>query len=51
MGEHRTFDNNVFGCGKFQYCNCIIIITFVQSLIPNCWFENVFLTNFGIEVS
>jgi hypothetical protein len=30
--------------------NSIIITNFVQTLIPNCWFEIVFPTYFGIEI-
>jgi hypothetical protein len=48
--EH-TFDNKTFGCGKVYYSNSIIITNFVQTLIPSCWFENRFPTDFGIEIS
>jgi hypothetical protein len=51
MWEDRTFDNKIFGCGKLHYCNSIVITIFVQTLIPNCWFENVFHTGFGTEIS
>jgi hypothetical protein len=51
MWEHRTFDNMGFGYGRVYYSNSIIITSFVQTLIPNCWFENVFPTYFGIEIS
>jgi hypothetical protein len=51
MLEHCTFSSQIFGCGKVYYSNSIIIINFVQILIPNCWFENVFSTYFGIEIS
>jgi hypothetical protein len=44
MLEHCTFDTQIFGCGKVYYSNSIIITNFVQTLIPNCWFENVFPT-------
>jgi hypothetical protein len=49
--EDRTFDNKIFGCGKVYYSNSSIIINLVQTLIPNCWFENVFPTDFGIEIT
>jgi hypothetical protein len=51
MREHRTFDSAIFGRGKVYYSNSIIIINLAQTLIPNCWSENVFLTDFGIEIS
>jgi hypothetical protein len=51
MWEHCTFDNKIFICGKVYYSNSIIITTFVSTLIPNCWFENVFPSYFGIEIS
>jgi hypothetical protein len=51
MREHRIFDNKIFGCGKTYYSNSIIITTFMQTLIPNCWFENVFPTYCGIKIS
>jgi hypothetical protein len=51
MWERRTFDNKIFGCGKVYYSNSIIITNFMQTLIPNFWFENVFPTDFGIEIS
>jgi hypothetical protein len=49
--EHRTFVNEIFGRGKVYYSNSIIITNLVQTLIPNCWFENIFPTDFGIEIS
>jgi hypothetical protein len=49
--EHHTFENKIFGYGKVYYSNSIIITNFVQTLIPSCWFENVFPTDFGIEIS
>jgi hypothetical protein len=45
MWEPCTFDS------KVHYSNSIIIINFVQTLIPNCWFENVFQTYFATEIS
>jgi hypothetical protein len=51
MWEHCTFDNQILGCGKVYYPNSIIITNFVQTLVPNCSFETVFLTYFGIEIS
>jgi hypothetical protein len=51
MWEHSTFDSKILGCGKVYYSNSIIITNFMQTLIPNCWFENVFPTYFGIEIS
>jgi hypothetical protein len=50
MWEHCTFDSKIFWCGKVYYSNSIIITNFVQILIPNHLFENVFPTNFGIEM-
>jgi hypothetical protein len=47
--EHRTFVSKIFGCGKVYYS--ITITNFVQTIIPNCWFENFFPTDFGIEIS
>jgi hypothetical protein len=47
--EHRTFDSQIFGCGKMYYY--IIITNFVQTLILNCWFKNVFPTYFVTEIS
>jgi hypothetical protein len=41
--EQRTFDSKIFGCGKVYYSNSITVTNFVQTLIPNCWFENAFL--------
>jgi hypothetical protein len=35
---------------KFYYSDSIIISNFVETLIPNCWFENVFPTYIGIEI-
>jgi hypothetical protein len=51
MWEHCTFDSQIFGSGKVYYSNTIIIIDFVQTLIPHCWFENVFPTYFAIKMS
>jgi hypothetical protein len=51
MWEHRTFDNKIFGYGRVYYSNSIIITNFMQTLILNRWFENVFPTYFGIEIS
>jgi hypothetical protein len=51
MCEHSTVDSQIFGCGKVYYSNFIIINNFVQALILNCWFENVFSTYFGTEIS
>jgi hypothetical protein len=51
MREYRTFDNKIFGCGKVYYSNSILITNFVQTLIFNCWFENVFPTDFVVEIS
>jgi hypothetical protein len=51
MWERRTFDNKIIACGKVYYSNFIIITNFVQTLIHNFWFENVFPTYFGIEIS
>jgi hypothetical protein len=52
MWERRNFDNTIFGCGEIYYSNSIIIIIdFVQTLIPNRWFEKVFSTYFSIEIS
>jgi hypothetical protein len=36
----------MFGDGKVCYSNSIIVLNFVQILIPNCWLENMFLANF-----
>jgi hypothetical protein len=47
----RRFDFKIFGCGKVYYSNSIIMTNFVRTLIPNCWLENVFCTNFDIENS
>jgi hypothetical protein len=41
----------VFGRGTVYYSNSIIITNFVQILIPNRWFENVFPTYFVTEIS
>jgi hypothetical protein len=49
--EHCTFDSQVFGFGKVYCANSIIITNFLQTLIPNCWFEKVFSKYFGIEIS
>jgi hypothetical protein len=51
MWEHRNFDNKIFRCGKVYYSSSVIITNFVQTLIPNCWFENVVPTYFGIEIA
>jgi hypothetical protein len=29
MWEHRTFDSEIFGCGKVDYSNSIVITNFV----------------------
>jgi hypothetical protein len=47
--ELCTFDSQIFGCVKFYYYNSIIITNFVQTLIPSCWFENIFPAYFEIE--
>jgi uncharacterized integral membrane protein len=31
----------MFDCYKVYYCNYVISTNFVQTLIPNYWFENV----------
>jgi hypothetical protein len=51
MWGHFIFDSQIFGCGKIYYSNSIIITNFVQILTPNCLFENVIPTYFGIEIS
>jgi hypothetical protein len=51
MWEHCTFDSKTFRCGKVYYSNSISITNLMQTLIPNRWFENVFPTYFGIEIS
>jgi hypothetical protein len=51
MWDHRTFGNEIFGRGKLYYYNSIIINNLVQNFIPECWFEKVFPTDFGIEIS
>jgi hypothetical protein len=51
MSEHYNFDNKTSGYDKIYYSNSIIITNLVQTLIPNRWFENVFPTYFGIEIS
>jgi hypothetical protein len=51
MWEHRTFDSDVFRCGKVYYLNSIIITNLVQTFIPNCLFKNVLPAYFGIEIS
>jgi hypothetical protein len=51
MWEHGTFDNQIFGYGEVYYSSSIIIIYFVQTLIPNCRFENVLSAYFGIKIS
>jgi hypothetical protein len=33
-----------------QFYHYIIIINFMQILIPNCWFENVLPAYFGTEI-
>jgi hypothetical protein len=43
MWEHCTFGNQIFGCGKVYYSNSIILTNFMQTLIPNRLFENVYL--------
>jgi hypothetical protein len=50
MWEYCTFENKIFGCGEVYYSNSIIITNIVQSLIPKCWLENVFPTDFGVEM-
>jgi hypothetical protein len=45
--ELCTFDNQIFGCGKIYYSKSIIISNIVQTLISNCWLENIFPTYFG----
>jgi hypothetical protein len=51
MWEHCTLDNYNFECSKVYYSNSIIITNVVQTLVPNCWFENAFSSLFGIEFS
>jgi hypothetical protein len=43
MWEHSSNDSHIFGHGKVYYCNSIIFTTFVQTVIQNCWDENIFL--------
>jgi hypothetical protein len=33
MWEHRTFDSEIFRCGKIYYSNCIIITNFMYNFI------------------
>jgi hypothetical protein len=42
MWEHCTFDSKIFRCGEVYYSNSIIITNFVQTFIPNRWFENAY---------
>jgi hypothetical protein len=42
MWEHRSFDCEIFRCGKVYYSNSIIITDFVLTFIPSCQFKNVF---------
>jgi hypothetical protein len=51
MWEYCTFVNQIFECGKVYYSDSIINSDFVQTLIPNRWFENILPTFFGIEIS
>jgi hypothetical protein len=51
MWKHHTFDNEIFGRRKIYYSTSITITNLVQTLIPNRWLENIFLTDFGIEIS
>jgi hypothetical protein len=45
------FDCETFRCGKGYYSNSINIFNFVWTLIPKCWFENLFRAYFGTEIS
>lgn len=47
--EQCTLD--FFLCGEVKYSNPIIIISFVQNLIPNCQFQNIVCSRFFIEIS
>jgi hypothetical protein len=49
MSEHCTFDNKIFRCGKVYYSTSIIITNFVQTLIPNRWFENGSLPTLALK--
>jgi hypothetical protein len=48
MLECCTSDSTIFDVAKFTTLS-IIITYFVQTLIPNCWFENVFLPNLALK--
>jgi hypothetical protein len=37
MWEHCSNDSHIFGHGRINYSNSIIITTFLQTLIQNCW--------------
>jgi hypothetical protein len=50
MWERGTSDSQIFGCGKIYFSNSTTMTNFVQTLIPNCWFENIFTTYFGTEL-
>jgi hypothetical protein len=44
MWEYCTFESQILVCGKVYYSESIIFANFVRTLIPTCWFENVFPT-------
>jgi hypothetical protein len=41
MWEHRTFDNEIFRCGKFYYTNSIIITDFCKLSFANVGFAEI----------
>jgi hypothetical protein len=45
------FYNKVFRCGKVYYYNSIIITNLELTLIPDCWFENIFPAYFCTEIT
>jgi hypothetical protein len=51
MWEHFNFDSDIFGCGKVDYSNSIIIANLEDTPIPNRWFKIIFPTYVRIKIS
>jgi hypothetical protein len=49
--EHHTLNNQIFLCGEVYYSNTITITILMQTLIPNCQFENILSPQFCIKIS
>ena len=49
--EHGALYNQIFHAAMFTILNTIIITILMQTIIPNCLFENIISPHFCIKIS